>query len=206
MPSRKKPFSHKQKKAELQLKRAQKRGDAEKPPPQAKRHDAQRSRGRGSGGPLQTVADASRRLESSFVKFSPAFLEEAKQKASTIVVDRPIPLNLLLYPAAADVECASSELTVMKRPKWKYEMSKKEVESNEAGLFKKWLEESDTSIQRWAQIQNGDNTASVSSPDSHNQNEPEGSEKDFHDQMPIVPPLFERNLEVWRQLCVFSSL
>ena len=210
MPARKKPISTKQKKAELQLKRAQKRGDVEKPPPDAKARQVSRRRGRPRTGhdmlqpDRSAVADASRRLESSFVKFSPAFLEEAKQKASTIIPERPIPLNALPYPVSSDLEGASSELTVMRRPKWKHDMSKKEVENNEAGLFRKWLEESDTAVRKWAELRNGD-SAAAATIDTHDQyDEPEGSENIVceRDRMPMAPPMFERNLEVWRQLCV----
>lgn len=36
-----------------------------------------------------------------------------------------------------------------RRPKWRYEMSKKEVEMNEEGVFKKWLSGCDEVIAEW---------------------------------------------------------
>jgi hypothetical protein len=52
-------------------------------------------------------------------------------------------------------------------------MSKKEVEHNEEGLFKKWLEQMDKNFRAWQE-----STQSES------------------------PSYFERNVEVWRQLYV----
>ena len=201
MPARKKPISTKQKKAELQLKRAQKRGDVEKPPP----NPASRRRGRGRGGHAMqvthsNVVDASRRLESSFVKFSPAFLEEAKRKASTIIAERPIKLDKLIFPVGE--HGAGSSLAVMKRPKWKYDMSKKEVEANEAGMFKKWLEETDAAVQNWAQAQNDGYANRLPEEGMVNSEASADAQDVYKERMPTAPPMFERNLEVWRQLYV----
>ena len=40
-------------------------------------------------------------------------------------------------------------LTVPRRPKWRYEMTKKEVEMNEEGVFKKWLDGCDSVVADW---------------------------------------------------------
>lgn len=80
-------------------------------------------------------------------------------------------------------------------------MSKKEVESNEAGVFKKWLEETDQLIETWkTEVSNqGKDEEATGSADSDTEF---GANSE---RMPFAAPLFERNLEVWRQLSVFPS-
>ena len=198
---RRKPASAKQRKAQLQLKRAVKRGDV----PLA---DSQKSRNRpnstgrrvgrlvgpsGSQGPH--VASA-RRLQSSFVKVPAAYLEQSKNVASTVPLSRPITLKRVVLDnlpvirsigVPKDPDGAHSiSLTCPKRPKWRYDMAKKEVERNEEGMFEKWLAQTDSSIARSLRVeqavQDGDN------PTPHG--------------VPVLQSLtcFERNLEVWRQL------
>ncbi|GBE77748.1 hypothetical protein SCP_0106300 [Sparassis crispa] len=77
-------------------------------------------------------------------------------------------------------------------------MSKKEVEMNEEGLFKKWLAQTDDTINQWCnvgqQTQSDDfceGPAEDSGTSAHGPPEP---------SMPQAPTSFERNLEVWRQL------
>ena len=60
-------------------------------------------------------------------------------------------------------------------------MSKTEVEKNEEGQFKKWLDQTDQVLKEWVD-------GGSSPPDQG-----EGA-------MPRAPTHFERNLEVWRQL------
>ena len=67
-------------------------------------------------------------------------------------------------------------------------MSKKEVEKNEEGLFKKWLDQTDATIGNWC--------APVAKPLASD----ETSLGLTAEQMPKAPTSFERNLEVWRQL------
>jgi len=62
-------------------------------------------------------------------------------------------------------------------------MSKTEVEKNEEGLFKKWLDQTDQVLKEWVD----------SGPDIPTGSQGEGV-------MPRAPTHFERNLEVWRQL------
>jgi hypothetical protein len=225
MPGRK-PTSTKQRKAELQLKRAIKRGDA--PPEAATNSTNRRRRGRGRGGnssnsqqPRDPNVEASRRLESSFVKFSPTFLEEAKRKASSLIIPRPIPCANLIFPSQSIRPKTSTDaphLSVLKRPKWNYEMSKKEVENNEAALFRRWLEDTDRAVKTatitsTAGGDTGVGTSSVdhsdpvsepgtddatTSPDA--EPDPEANSKAEEDGMPAASPLYERNLEVYRQL------
>ena len=65
-------------------------------------------------------------------------------------------------------------------------MSKTEVEKNEEGLFKKWLDQTDQVLEEWV-----DSGSSPSSTTTGGQGE---------EVMPRAPTHFERNLEVWRQL------
>ena len=65
-------------------------------------------------------------------------------------------------------------------------MSKTEVEKNEEGLFKKWLDQTDQVLEEW--VDSGSSSSSTTTGD-------QGEEV-----MPRAPTHFERNLEVWRQL------
>lgn len=37
----------------------------------------------------------------------------------------------------------------MRRPKWRYDQTKKEVEKNEEGMFAKWLAAVDSEVDEW---------------------------------------------------------
>ena len=184
---RRKPASAKQRKAELQLKRAIKRGDVEAPPPQPKpprrkglaRHDL--------SDPFKIkVGDpSSKRLQSAFLKVEPEFLERSRQIASTDALQRPLPIDSALL-CEKDVGLLSdsgpgNQLTCPRRPKWRYDMSKKEVEANEQGLYKKWFLDTEEQITAWRAsrpLKSDDSSVEIL-----------GS-----------PTYYERNLEVWRQL------
>ena len=190
---RKKPFSNKQRKVQLQEKRAIKRGDASPPPPakrnlkQKRRHLASRSAAAGTVD-AQAVA-SSRKLQSTFVKLSPAYLEKSRLVAAEQPLPRPLPPSVAIFnPDELDQsnEGEAPRLSCPSRPKWRYDMSKNEVEKNEEGLFKKWLNQTDQVLKEWV-----DHGASPSSSETSNQDET---------VIPRAPTHFERNLEVWRQL------
>ena len=65
-------------------------------------------------------------------------------------------------------------------------MSKTEVEKNEEGLFKKWLDQTDQVFKEW--VDRGPSPSDV------------GASDQGECVMPRAPTHFERNLEVWRQL------
>ena len=65
-------------------------------------------------------------------------------------------------------------------------MSKNEVEKNEEGLFKKWLDQTDQVLKEW--VDSGSSPSGVVTSGQGG------------DVMPRAPTHFERNLEVWRQL------
>ena len=181
MPGRRKPISTRQKKAEQKLKRAIKRGDI--PPPDPKPVT------RTTRGPLRTQAarlratqtDSVQRLQSAFIKLPPTFLEETKSIASTVPLVRPVQSAAAVYNVQTEIDTGNlARLICPRRPKWRFDMSKKEVEHNEEGFFKKWLEQTDEQLKVWQEsdtIENGTLRASLRSPS-----------------------YFERNLEVWRQL------
>ncbi|KAI0079643.1 P-loop containing nucleoside triphosphate hydrolase protein [Panus rudis PR-1116 ss-1] len=188
------PFSHKQKKAQLQLKRAVHRGDVSPPPPM--RQDRRRKKGRGVTDALaarahgHTVSSAPT-LQSTFVQLPLPFLEKTRDLASQLPLNRPIQLDaaLLRDPsitiAHTDSDDISSAkpvlLTCPRRPKWRYDATKEMVEKNEQALFAKWLEQTDQVINdRYAM-------------DPH-------ETPDEPPAMPHAPTTFERNIEVWRQL------
>jgi hypothetical protein len=188
MPSRRKPTSTRQKKADQQLRRAIKRGDV--PPPELKKSTNPRRKqrigptGRPISGPSESAAvQSARKLQSAFVKVSSKFLEETKILASNLPLSRPIPDSKAVFQLADQSRDDLPILISPKRPKWRYDQSKLEVERNEEGVFKKWLSQTDEAIEQW-----------------QSRTLPEGS------QMPHSTSHFERNLEVWRQLYVYLHL
>jgi hypothetical protein len=187
---RREPASAKQRKAQLQLKRAVKRGDIPPPDPQ-KRLQKTKSRKRNVDAP-------SRRLQSSFIKLPPRFLEETKSLAATITLSRPIDPAVAVF----DDQVISHEqytnpgvtnddwFTLLKRPKWRFDMTKEGVEKNEEGLFKNWLARTDGLVEEWVKRveETGSDTDTTKVPGKPIL------------EMPRSPTYFERNIEVWRQL------
>jgi hypothetical protein len=192
---RRKPISNKQRKEQLQLKRAVKRGDVDPPPPSDRKgkRPAPHLRLAAHAPKSTAAADSSRKLQSSFVKLPKAFLEETKRLSASLPLHRPIPSDVSVWDdrssgPARDGNPNAQQLTCPKRPKWRYDMSKKEVEKNEEGLFKKWIDETDAVASTWTEAPSA-RTEDISTP--------------LHGEaMPRAPTSFERNLEVWRQLFV----
>ncbi|GJN89589.1 hypothetical protein Rhopal_002576-T1 [Rhodotorula paludigena] len=145
-------------------------------------------------------------LESRFIRLPKHVAEQHRQVAASDKLRRPVPdeLGVLrpedLMPQAAGGssslgvdgaqrtgdfvpaagENSEVELTCPKRPKWRYDQTKKEVEKNEEGIFRKWLDATDEILAR--------HTAPPLDEDGQPVG-PAGS-----------PTFFERNLNVWRQL------
>ncbi|KAG2022935.1 GTPase [Coprinopsis cinerea AmutBmut pab1-1] len=190
MPPRRKPISTKQKKAEQQLRRAIKRGDVPAPEPTKKPPRKRKGRVGPTGsriGAQETPnanIESARRLQSAFVKVSTAFLEETKVLASNLSLTRPVPASKAIFDDANNEGVDTPPLTCPKRPKWRFDMTKDEVEHNEEGLFKKWIAEHDSRVEQWRlQLEE--------------QRKATGAD---HPSMPPSITHFERNLEVWRQL------
>ncbi|TFK99682.1 hypothetical protein BDV98DRAFT_570680 [Pterulicium gracile] len=205
MPPRRKPTSTKAKKAQQQLNRAIKRGEVEapkassKPKRPRKGHVGPTGRALNQSQKQVDATDASKRLQSSFVKVSPQFIETTKSLASSLVLPRPIDPHAAIFDERQWDDAISSgnsdgkaRLTCPRRPKWNFDMSKKEVEANEEGVFRKWLQETDRIVEDWQK----DDQPSISEP-------AEGDDADQTSDPPRMPrstTYFERNLEVWRQL------
>lgn len=214
-------MSNKQRKAELQLKRAIKRGDVEAPPP--KPNEKRRTYGARVGNAAnvtsQSTGVGTRKLESRFLKLSNEWLDHAKLVASTTALERPIPFKLAVLdtnsfneiPSISEsVESRSEDtnnavivgskprsngvLVAPRRPKWRYDQTKKEVEKNEEGLFSKWLQETDQIVDHWRK---------AATHEASNTPTDDGNPNDIFERSPTY---FERNLEVWRQLFVNSIL
>lgn len=194
---RRKPISAKQRKAELQHNRAVKRGEAlPNPKPQLDRrptHSANSSR-------QPKSADASRKLQSTYIKLSREFLETAKQVAGSTLLFRPIPAERCIVPQdLINLPWeGGSKLSILKRPKWNYDMAKKQVERNEEALFSRWQESTDKIVEEWILARSGGK--------DNSENDQEDSIDNSHNVSPdqldslVSPTFFERNLEVWRQL------
>ncbi|KAI0328165.1 hypothetical protein GY45DRAFT_1326703 [Cubamyces sp. BRFM 1775] len=199
MLQRRKNLSHKQRREQMMLKRAVKRGDISPPPPLKPDRRTRKPRRAKNSQPADTTV---RRLESSFVKLPKHFLKRTDILASQLPLTRPVlPEAAILSdiekqpPAAADGQ-PLPELTCVKRPKWRYDMSKNEVEANEQGLFRKWLEQTTTAVDAWCSVEPAPEPAAQQA--QAQAQEPELPKEP--EEMPHAPTSFERNLEVWRQV------
>ncbi|KAI0689879.1 hypothetical protein BC835DRAFT_1282044 [Cytidiella melzeri] len=203
---RRKPISAKQRKLQLQQKRAIKRGDISPPPPtkpdkrrkgKAKATDTDQDPDAGPSTRSTAAAESSRRLQSSFVKLPKEFLEETKRLAANLPLPRPVLPEAAVWDVNSDAGTQTTDptskreqLTCPRRPKWRYEMTKKEVEKNEEGLFKKWLDQTDSIIGDWCAPETKPPPADLTLDQS----------TFVQEIMPHAPTSYERNLEVWRQL------
>jgi hypothetical protein len=193
--ARRKPVSGKQHKAKLQLKRAVKRGDV--PPPDPALKKPTRRKPRPGSAPTSNAALSSKRLQSAFMKLPSKFLEESKTLAASLILPRPIPLQATILDELRN-DVSDSQVRALicpRRPKWNYDMTKKDVEKNEEGVFKKWLAATDALVAEWQVGKKGVEGKAEGAEPRHRTTE-----------MPRSPTYFERNLEVWRQLCVILSV
>ncbi|GJJ08596.1 hypothetical protein Clacol_002815 [Clathrus columnatus] len=188
---RRQNISNKQRKAELQLKRAVKRGegpfsDSVSPEIQVIPDPNRRPKHTINSAIRERLCQqSSKKLESSFLKVTPEFLEATKLLASITPLPRPLSSNVAIL-SKSDIDLSGDDmaLSCLKRPKWRFDMTKKEVEANEEGLFRKWLAETDSCISQWIMNEYGQGFL----PESHS--------RGTH----IYPYYYERNLEIWRQL------
>ncbi|GAA5922261.1 hypothetical protein JCM1841_001386 [Sporobolomyces salmonicolor] len=124
------------------------------------------------------------KLESRFIRLPKHIQEHHRNVAATDILRRPIDeeLGVLrveeLQPKGEEAE----RLTCPKRPKWSYNQSKKEVEKNEEGVFRKWLSETDETLAKLSSF-----------PSSAHDDDPTAATA-------FSPTFYERNLNVWRQL------
>lgn len=219
------------KKAKVLLKRAIKRGDVPPPSdsessgkPLRRKHNLKPREGPARGPRKEGI-------RSTFAKLSKEYLEETKILASSLVLPRPIPdMNAVFSldlgygddakekPLETPRDAAGSgegrkdddmiqekeldPLTCPRRPKWKYEMSKLEVERNEEEQFRKWLEKQDGIIEAWKERRAASSDALGVSTVERKEELPQPPKT----KMPPSPIYFERNLDVWRQLWRVTEL
>lgn len=176
---RRKPTSHKQRKAQLQTKRAIKRGEedvvADKP---KSKPGARRPPGRSEI--LGTASTPRLALESRFVSIPKHYLERTRDYAFSDALERPLSDSAAVFPLHLVTNPHASALTVPARPKFRYGQTKKEVEKNEEGVFRKWLAAAKGTVEDWVHL--GEEGVDDGQVWMHS------------------PSWFETNLEVWRQL------
>ena len=186
---RRKPFSAKQRKTQLLNRRALERGEIDALPPKAK--PSRRTPNSGTG-----AEPSSRRLQSRFISVSPAYLALTRDLAHALPLPRPIPASSAEFPIEILVERdGEGRLTCPARPKFKAGQTKKEVERNEEGMFRKWLEGIDGVMKGWVE---GDDRECVR--DDREGEGGEGGMEGLEQKWPRSTSWFETNLEVWRQL------
>jgi hypothetical protein len=210
MPPRKKPTSTRQKKADIQLKRAIKRGDVPPPEPKKNTRKPKAFRRGPTGNLIGSAADpsnavaiqAARRLQSAFITLPPKFLEETRLLAATLPLSRPLPCDTAVFVDISNdtADQGTPSLSCPRRPKWRFDMTKKEVEHNEEGVFKKWLVEVDEMVRNWQ------NHKETIEPQEEENVDQDPTVPELPLTMPRSPTYFERNLEVWRQLYVLTTL
>jgi hypothetical protein len=113
---------------------------------------------------------------------------------------RPLPAKACVFPESLvqlteDAAKMKDGLSCPKRPKWRFDMSKKEVEKNEEGIYRKWLEKMDGIVEDWRHQA----TAVAEAAPDHDHEAPQEKLPE-KPKAPRAPTHFERNLEVWRQL------
>lgn len=135
--------------------------------------------------------------ESQFAKLSSRQLEQMNLIATYTPLQRPIADSVsILTPdrlngsSTQNSSPDTNDLTLPKKPRWRHDMTLKEVQSNEESVFANWLEEIDTKAGPQLAPVQSDRTGLVSA-----------------DKLPqpgptecLLPPLFERNVQVYRQL------
>ncbi|KAK4057880.1 hypothetical protein OIO90_001099 [Microbotryomycetes sp. JL221] len=137
------------------------------------------------------------KLESRFIRLPTSIQERHRTRAATHKLERPVDISMgvlteqQLQPSIADKlgnhgddDDERKPLTCPKRPKWRYSMTKLEVERNEEGMFEQWLKQTDIQLTRFARETKSRYT----------------SEREDEDGADESPTYFERNLNVWRQL------
>ena len=197
MPRRVKA-STKQKKIYLQDKRAVKRGELDASDLHTVTEKPSNPKSRFQKSDPRDGEDVSRRLQSKFVTVSPEYLERTRNLAHSDPLIRPIPHDYALFPVELLERDKEKRLTCPSRPKFRYDMTKKEVEKNEEGWFKKWLKSTDEIMDDWI---DGEPVEEPVVMKSEGQDEVEKKPS-----WPRSVSWFETNLEVWRQLYVTSPL
>ncbi|GAA5882209.1 hypothetical protein JCM16303_002281 [Sporobolomyces ruberrimus] len=125
-------------------------------------------------------------LESRFIRLPKSIQEIHRNKAATEILKRPIEEEMGVLRVEELQPARGDELICPKRPKWSYNSTKKEVEKNEEGMFRKWLTTTDEAL------------AKLSS--SQRETDQDDDYYDLPTSINSSPTFYERNLNVWRQL------
>ncbi|ODN99483.1 GTPase [Cryptococcus wingfieldii CBS 7118] len=184
---RKVPISNKRRKEQLLVKRALKRGDMT-----AEEHDQLRSQQKlktekKRPGQVAARSDApvdasSRKLQSKFIALSSDYVVRTRELAYALPLERPLPASSAEFPLGVlEDRDPERRLTCPARPKFRYGQTKKEVEKNEEGVFKKWLKGVEEVVQEYVDGE---------------EEQVETEDETFN--LPRGPTWFETNLDVWR--------
>ena len=192
---RKVKASTKQKKTYLQDKRAVKRGELDASNLHTVTEKPANPKSRFQKSDPREGEDVSRRLQSKFVTVSPEYLERTRNLAHSDPLIRPIPHDYALFPVELLERDQDKRLTCPSRPKFRYDMTKKEVEKNEEGWYKKWMKSTEEIMDEWIDGEEEEAPVTRSSDGVQDQVEKKPS-------WPRSVSWFETNLEVWRQLQV----
>ncbi|WWC72532.1 uncharacterized protein I206_106494 [Kwoniella pini CBS 10737] len=117
------------------------------------------------------------KLKSRFYGLSSDYLDKTRNLSFEYILERPLSFESSIFPleilTERDIE---GKLECPIRPKFKIGQTKKEVERNEEGYFKKWLINTNEIMREYIDSQEEDEI------------------------WPRGPTWYETNLEVWRQL------
>lgn len=193
---RRKPQSAKQKKLHLQDKRAVKRGDLT--PADLAASSTRLSNPKARFRNSEPQAADTKKLQSRFVTVSPEYLETTRNLAHSDTLIRPIPTKNALFPIELLERDVDKRLTCPARPKFRYDMTKKEVEKNEEGWFKRWMDTTGEIMDAW--IEGAEKPVLAIEAEEASGSGEEAAE------WPRSVSWFETNLEVWRQLYVIHVL
>lgn len=196
------PLSGKQRKAQLKLKRAIKRGDVPPPPEQPKHRNKRPRQTPHARLAADQAAKDPRNLQSQFVKLDKAFLDDTRALAGSIILRRPIQNDIAVlrheWITPTPPKSQLTPLAVPRRPKWRYQMSKDELDANEQAYFRTWLAQQDAIVEQW---QRALNVPPLTDQTNLSVDLPGDLVGDSEIRsMPYPPTHFERNIEVWRQL------
>lgn len=156
--------------------------------------------------PNGATANKARALESRFAKLSPTALENLSLIAAYTPLDRPVRRELaILTPERIDASTSASAgeggskgggggggaFRLPKKPRWHRDLSAKAVQSNESSVFSSWLEETDAAMDTRFSLVKGLLSSGVA--EVKHLPRPRAEEC-------LLPSMFERNVEVYRQL------
>lgn len=181
-------FSAKQKRHQLQDKRAVERGELDPSQVRFARNPDGNYRPGASHLPDPTKADttATRHI-SKFVSLTPEYVARARDLAHSVPLTRPIPDSSAVFPVDW-MERDGDRLTCPTRPEFDSGQAKEDLEGREQEAYNLWLKDTTATMQDW--LKGSD----------------KGSEENKDDQCWRSPTWFETNLEVWRQLYVPTSV